>query len=218
MSWCSGAWRPIMVFTKACYWYQSWEHCNVMLPFMHRSPKWSLFFISFPTDVTHVLPIVPSFNHANGISWRVGFAELLIMWLSPGHCSHTPSIIVLHLKWEVYRDTVNAFWNTCVLLLITLYVLFLITSSYVNLIILILLCIIETESVKPLIQSDVSDSRSKLYQVEITGPVIEPAESGSVVYQIKKYMEESTRGSQEELIGDMLVAVLKYSIKFRFYI
>jgi len=99
-----------------------------------------------------------------------------------------------------------------------LYVLFLITSSYVNLIILILLCIIETESVKPLIQSDVSDSRSKLYQVEITGPVIEPAESGSVVYQIKKYMEESTRGSQEELIGDMLVAVLKYSIKFRFYI
>jgi hypothetical protein len=53
--------------------------------------------------------------------------------------------------------------------------------------------------------------------VEITGPVIEPAESGSVVYQIKKYMEESTRGTEEELIGDMLVAVLKYSVKFRFY-
>jgi len=87
----------------------------------------------------------------------------------------------------------------------------------INSIILIPLCIIETESVKPLIQSDVSGSRSKLYQVEITGPVIEPAESGSVVYQIKKYMEESTRGTQEELIGDMLVAVLKYSIKLRFY-
>jgi len=64
----------------------------------------------------------------------------------------------------------------------------------------------ETESVKPLIQSDVSDSRSKLYQVEITGPVIEPAESGSVVYQIKKYMEESTRGTQEKLIGDICVS------------
>jgi hypothetical protein len=88
-------------------------------------------------------------------------------------------------------------------------VVLLITYSYVNMIILILFCIIETESVKPLIQSDVSDSRSKLYQVEITGPVIEPAESGSVVYQIKKCMEDSTRGTQEELIGDMLVAVLK---------
>ena len=97
-------------------------------------------------------------------------------------------------------------------------VVLLITSSYVNLIILIFLCIIETESVKPLIQSDVSDSRSKLYQVEITGPVIEPAESRSAVYQIKKYIEESTRGTQEELVGDMLVAVLKYSITFRFYI
>lgn len=97
-------------------------------------------------------------------------------------------------------------------------VVLLITSSYVNLIILIFLCIVETESVKPLIQSDVSDSRSKLYQVEITGPVIEPAESGSAVYQIKKYMEESTRGTQEELIGDMLVAVLKCIIKFTFYI
>ena len=80
------------------------------------------------------------------------------------------------------------------------------------------MCIIETESAKPLIQSYVCDSRSKLYQVEVTGPVTEPAESGSVVYQIKKYMEESTRGTQEELIGDMLVAVLKYIIKFRFYI
>jgi len=88
----------------------------------------------------------------------------------------------------------------------------------INLIILILLCIIETKSVKPLIQSDVSGSRSKLYQVEMTDPVIEPAESGSVLYQIKKYMEESTRGTREKLIGDMLVAVLKYSIKLRLYI
>lgn len=78
-----------------------------------------------------------------------------------------------------------------------------------KLIVLIFLCFIETESVKPLIQSDVSDSRSKLYQVEVTDPVTGPAESGSVVYQIKEYMEESTRGTQEELIGDMLVGVLK---------
>jgi hypothetical protein len=54
--------------------------------------------------------------------------------------------------------------------------------------------------------------------VEITGPATEHAESGSVVYQIKKCMEESTRGTQEELTGDVLVAVLKCSIKFRFYV
>jgi dinuclear metal center YbgI/SA1388 family protein len=64
----------------------------------------------------------------------------------------------------------------------------------------------ETKSVKPLIQSDVSGSRSKLYQVEMTDPVIEPAESGSVLYQIKKYMEESTRGTREKLIGDICVS------------
>lgn len=128
------------------------------------------------------------------------------------------------LPWTLFLHTINhcsslemrGFWkySECILKNVVL----LITSLYVNLIILILLCILETESVKPLIQSDVSDSRSKLYQVEISGPVTEPAESGSVVYQIKKCMEESTRGTQEELIGDMLVAVLKYSIIFRFYI
>jgi hypothetical protein len=81
---------------------------------------------------------------------------------------------------------------------------------------MIFLCFVETESVKPLIQTEVSDSRSKLYQVEITGPFNEPSESGSVLYQIKNCVEESTRGTQEELIGDMLVAVLKYIIKFSF--
>jgi hypothetical protein len=81
---------------------------------------------------------------------------------------------------------------------------------------LIFLCFTETESVKPLIQSDVSGSRSRLYQVEITGPVNERAESESVLYQIKNCMEQCTRGTQEELTGDMLVAV--FYIKFSFCI
>jgi hypothetical protein len=69
------------------------------------------------------------------------------------------------------------------------------------------LCFTETESVKPLIQSDSTDSGSKLYQVEITGPINKSTESESVLDKIKKQVENNTKGTQEELIGDMLVSI-----------
>lgn len=52
---------------------------------------------------------------------------------------------------------------------------------------------------RPLIQSDSADIGSKLYQVEITGF------TESALDQIKKDVERNTRGTQEELVGDMSV-------------
>jgi hypothetical protein len=68
---------------------------------------------------------------------------------------------------------------------------------------LLFLCFTETESVKPLIQSATTGSGSKLYQVEITGPINKSTESDSVLDQIKAQVEKNTRGTQEELVGDM---------------
>jgi hypothetical protein len=56
--------------------------------------------------------------------------------------------------------------------------------------------------VKALIQSDSADSGSKLYQVEITGS------TESALDQIKKDVERNTKGTQEELVGDMSVSSL----------
>lgn len=64
----------------------------------------------------------------------------------------------------------------------------------------------ETESVKPLIQSVSTDSGSKLYQVEITGPINKSTESESLLDRIKEEVEKSTRGTQEELVGDISVS------------
>jgi hypothetical protein len=56
--------------------------------------------------------------------------------------------------------------------------------------------------VKPLIQSESTDSGSKLYQVEITGT------TESALDQIKKQVERNTKGTQEELVGYVLVLSL----------
>lgn len=72
---------------------------------------------------------------------------------------------------------------------------------------LLFLCFTETESVKPLIQSGSTDSGSKLYQVEITGPINKSTESESLLDRIKEQVEKNTRGTQEELVGDMLVSL-----------
>jgi hypothetical protein len=74
---------------------------------------------------------------------------------------------------------------------------------------LLSICFTETESVKPIVQSDSIDSGSgsKLYQVEIIGPIDKSAESESVLDRIKEQVEKDTRGTQEELLGDMLVSV-----------
>jgi hypothetical protein len=69
---------------------------------------------------------------------------------------------------------------------------------------LLFMCFAETESVKPIVQSVSIDSGSKLYQVEIIGPT---AESESLLDRIRERVEKDTRGTQEELLGDMLVSV-----------
>lgn len=63
---------------------------------------------------------------------------------------------------------------------------------------------------RPLIQSVSADSGSKLYQVEITGC------TESSLDQIKKDVERNTKGTQEELVGDVLVSRLWFIIKFSF--
>jgi hypothetical protein len=60
--------------------------------------------------------------------------------------------------------------------------------------------------VKPLIQSYSTDSGSKLYQVEITGPNNKSTDSESLLDRIKEQVEKNTRGTQEELVGHMLVS------------
>lgn len=59
---------------------------------------------------------------------------------------------------------------------------------------------------KPLIQSCSTDSGSKLYQVEITDPTNKSTESESLLDRIREQVEKNTRGTQEELVGDMLVS------------
>jgi hypothetical protein len=80
-------------------------------------------------------------------------------------------------------------------------------SSYISPIMLLFVCFTETESVKPLVQSVSTDSVSKLYQVEIIGPIDKSRESESVMDRIKDQVEKNTRGTQEELRGDMLVSI-----------
>jgi hypothetical protein len=54
--------------------------------------------------------------------------------------------------------------------------------------------------------------------VEITGPLNKSSESESALEQIKKHVERSTKGTHEELVGDMLVWSYNLSLKLVFVV